>query len=87
MGLLLLFYLWRGYGWARAVLLWLIVVSVPFYLFPDWLGELAPDSRAETILNGFDFVFSVFLLVYLNLPAVKAHFARRKIGAETVEST
>ncbi|HEX9996870.1 MAG TPA: hypothetical protein VGB45_06995 [Abditibacterium sp.] len=80
-GILLTFYLWRGYGWARAVLLWLIVVSLPIYVFPDLLGEAPPKSRAETILNGFDFVFSLFLLVYLNLPVVKAHFARR----ETVE--
>ena len=75
LNLLLISCLWRGYGLARAIVLWLsfFALSTPFY--PNPTVHL---SSAQQIVRDFDFALSLFLLVYLNLPAVKAHFARRK---------
>ncbi len=72
--LLLIYGLWRGYGLARGFWLWITVLFVPFYLFPD---ESIRYTLAEQILNWFDLALGFFSLFYLNLPNVKAHFAQR----------
>jgi len=75
LSLLLLGYLYRGYSLARRIYLGIIVLTLWVYFFPD---ETLPTSPAERIVSHFDLANSLFLLVYLNLPNVKAHFAGRK---------
>ncbi|MBW3635305.1 MAG: hypothetical protein KY445_02410 [Armatimonadetes bacterium] len=73
----LAFFLWRGANWARLVNLYLTALFSPLYLVPaSVLGDFA--SKAPPLLQGFDAALCVFSLVYLNLPAVKAHFRAPK---------
>ncbi len=80
LSLILVYYLWRGYSLARGIILWLTIASFSLLFFPS---ETTPLSHSEQILSHFDAILGVFLLIYLNLQNVKAHFAQRK----TVELT
>lgn len=73
----LAFFVWRGANWARLITLYLSAIFSPLYFLPDSvMGDLA--SQAPPLLDWFDIALLVFTFVYLNLPAVKAHFKAPK---------
>ncbi len=75
LALTLTYYLWCGYGLARGIWLWLTVLTMPFYFLTDPTYQ---PSRIEQTLSYLNGAVNLFSLIYLNLPNVKAHFARRK---------
>ena len=74
--LALLFFLWRGVGWVR----WL-AIGMTICLNLPGLGLLAllpePLSPIESGLRFVDGATSIWLLIYLFLPRVRAYFAAK----------
>lgn len=83
LSLLLTYFLWRGSRWARGIWLWTSVLSSPFYFF--FWDEIFKGSQTEQFSLYLELVLGLLLLIYLNLPAVKAHFAQRKMQGEALQ--
>jgi thiol:disulfide interchange protein len=73
------YFLWRGFSWARVLTLWFIVLSLIGRYFYFYRGmEIVDLWDSAHLVEVFSLVFDIFLLVWLNLPVVKAHFKAPK---------
>ncbi len=67
--------LWFGLGWARWVMMVLIVGSYALSLLG---GEEPPQTNAQEILDRVYYIYDASLLLFLWTPAMRAHFAPRE---------